>query len=193
MAEKKNDKKKDEAPAQAKGSALSGRQKNIAILALAVVTITLGAYLFYPVFFPRPVFDLGKPSSSDAFFNKILNSTDAVLVFDISGTPAKSDYRDRLLQCGVGLAGSSGLAHLNKTIFALEGDACTTVSGNTSRDACIRDSQGEPLFILQAGVADLTQFYDNAMVITISPTYNSSCSISYLNDTGSVNSTNSTR
>ncbi len=157
--------------------ALTDNQKNITIVILAVLTISIGAYLFYPVLFPHPQFELGKPSTSDAFFPKIQDAQSAVLVFDLTGSPAKSDYRDKLMQCGVGLAGSSGLAHLNKTIFALEETFCTTTSGNKTRDECIRISGGKPLIIIQAGVADLTQFYDNAMVISISPTYNSSCTI----------------
>jgi len=186
MNGKKNNAKEENAQDGGKaGPALSGGQKNMAILVLAVLTISIGAYLFYPVLFPKPSFDLGNPSTSDAFFTKIQDSEYAVLVFNLSGTPEKSDYRDKVLQCGVGLAGSSGLAHLNKTIFALEGNICTTTSGNATRDECIKGSQGKPLFILQAGVADLTQFYDNAMVITVSPTYNSSCSINVLNDTAS--------
>lgn len=181
---KKNNDKNDAQEGKA-DSALSNNQKNLALIVLAVLTISIGAYLFYPVIFQKPSFDLGNPSTSDAFFTKVQDSEYAVLVFNLSGTPEKSDYRDRLMQCGVGLAGSSGLAHLNKTIFALEGNLCTTTSGSATTDECVKDSQGKPLFILQAGVADLTQFYDNAIVITISPTYNSSCSINVLNDTAS--------
>ncbi|HQT45217.1 MAG TPA: hypothetical protein PLO51_04505 [Candidatus Micrarchaeota archaeon] len=166
--------------------ALTDNQKNMAVAAIAVVALGLGAYLFYPVLFPRPQFELGNPSNITEFFNKAKGADRAILVFDLTGTPAPSAYRDRLMQCGVGLAGSSGLANLNKTIFALDGNSCVTVSGNSTRDACIRDSQGKLLIILQAGSADMAQFYDNAMVISMTPQYNMSCAINALNATNST-------
>ena len=166
--------------------ALTDNQKNITVAVIAIAALSLGAYLFYPVLFPRPQFYFGSPSNITAFLDKAKVADRAVLVFDLTGTPAASAYRDSLMQCGVGLAGSSGLANLNKTIFALDGNSCVTVSGNSTRDNCIRDSQGKLLIVLQAGSADMAQFYDNAMVISMTPEYNLSCAINALNDTNST-------
>ena len=154
---------------------LTEMQKNAAVIVLAVLVIAIAVYMLLPQMLYKP--NLGAPATGQQFFSMLSNSSSVALVFDLTGTPEKSPYRDRLLQCGVGIAGSSGIAALNKTIFALESDKCTIGSGAKTSQDCYYLARGMPMIKLQAGPSDKSEFFANAMVITLSPSYNSSCAI----------------
>ncbi|MBM3229053.1 hypothetical protein FJZ26_01355 [Candidatus Parvarchaeota archaeon] len=154
---------------------LSDRQKNSAVLILAALVLALSIYVFLPHLFYTS--DFGARTTGKAFFESISNKSQLALVFDLSSVQAQSSYQDRLLQCGVGLAGSSGLNTFNKTIYAIEGDKCTTDSGVKSSQECYYSIRNMPLIRLQGGLIDATEFYQNAMIISISSSYNGSCSL----------------
>lgn len=102
------------------------------------------------------------------FLSSLKNSSSVYIVQDIRG--ANDEIRRNILQCGVDLAGSQGLASLNKnvTIYAFDDSKCTTINGENPLSEC-EDYKNAPTFYIMNGVGN--HFYENKLIIGIGENY----------------------
>lgn len=113
---------------------------------------------------------------SKADFENTLSSADRVtIIMDLRGAPSAA--RDKILQCGVDLAGSQGLVGKNLTILAFDGDKCIGSPINGSICDCYSKTQGSTVLQAQYG-AEQPEFYNNTLVIGINENSSTGCDIS---------------
>ena len=112
-----------------------------------------------------------------ATFNSILtNASDVYIVMDLRNV-TDQEVRRNVMQCGVDLAGSMGLASKNKTFYSFDSDlGCIGVGQTYSVGYCISEMKnGIMLYIIEGNES---QFYTDGMKVGIGKNYTSgSCSV----------------
>jgi len=126
---------------------------------------------------------LGNEININTFSAILANSSDVYLIMDVRGV---NDTRvnQSIMQCGVDLAGSTGLAGKTMTIYSLETQGCLgavqqgnkSVFANYTSAYCFGQAgNGIALYLHQGNE---THFYTNAMVVGLGENYTvGGCSI----------------
>jgi hypothetical protein len=116
-----------------------------------------------------------RPADRSVFLSNLASADEVAIVMDLRG--ATSQQRDRIMQCGVDLAGSEGLAAKNVSAYALEDDKCTSSKGERAVSECEAEFTGKVRFVLTKGDNNST-FYEKRLLITMNESWNSTCGVS---------------
>lgn len=140
--------------------------KNAAVILLFIVAVALG----YSIFFGQE-----KTVDPQKFLAVLQNSSKLYIIQDLRG--ADDAVRRNIMQCGVDLAGSQGVAALNKTItiYALEDSKCTTLEGVKTLTECSNTGDGVTFYVSKG---NQSSFYEKKLSIGIGADYTAkSCNI----------------
>ncbi len=140
--------------------------KKIAIILLFLISVYGIYFYFYPQSFDNT------PSTKEDFLKALANAKDVYIIMDLN-----NGYKQGVMNCGVGIAGSEGLAGKNKHIFAFEGNVCVRTDKNTSINECIRDAKNGVIFEIVGG--NETKYYKNRLKIGVMET-NPVCKVSFV-------------
>lgn len=113
----------------------------------------------------------------NVFADQLLAASEVFIIQDLRDV--NSDIiRKNIQQCGIDFAGSMGLAGKNITIFALEGNECTTLDGIVELNDCLDkiNAATNPLINIKQG--NQSTFYKTKLEVGISEEYlPNSCNI----------------
>ena len=144
-------------------------QKNLAVALLLVLALVLAYFILNNSYQDKIV-------EPQVFLMSLKNSTQFYIIQDLRGS--NDDLvRKNIMQCGVDIAGSQGIAALNKTItiYALEEDNCLSIDGKKPLSDCINPTDGT-IFHIKNG--NQTNFYQKKLEIGIGAIYTlKSCNI----------------
>ncbi len=141
-------------------------QKTLTVIVLFIIAVAFGYFIF---------FGQEKTVDPQQFLSALQNASKFYVIQDLRGSD--ETVRRNIMQCGVDIAGSQGLAVLNKniSIYALEDSKCTTLNGEKTLSECSDTSDGVVFYISKG---DKTLFYAKKMNIGIGANYTlKSCNI----------------
>lgn len=161
--------------------------RNTAIAAAAVVALIV--IVFYMATLPpadspgagtgadeyAPPFGLEDVGTMDEFELNLLLAQKVCLVEDLRGLEAYPFSRNNIMQCGIDLAGSPGLAGKQVSVYVFEAGVCTSGDGEKTMDECYSeilsaDSDPESAIIwIEKG--DLPNIYARALLVRINEEY----------------------
>jgi hypothetical protein len=159
--------------------------KRSELAAAAIVVIILGAAYFFlsapPA--PPPAGETGYPApfsglvntSLEEFAQSLLVSQKVLIVEDLRGLEAYPISRNNIMQCGVDFSGSEGLTGKELMLYALEGEACTTISGVESIADChseissFLDDPSATIIWIEKGSGSIP--YGNHILVGVNETY----------------------
>lgn len=111
------------------------------------------------------------------FSDHLMAAQNVFIIQDLRNV-TNDTIRKNIQQCGIDFAGSSGLVDKNLSIFAFEGDKCTSLDGIVDINICL-DKLKFANITIQIKQADKTLIYKNKLLVGIGKNYPSkSCSIS---------------
>jgi len=146
------------------------------LLIIALIAL-IGIYLGY-LYFSAEETKVGFGTEVNiATFNSILtNASDIYIVMDLRNVTDQA-VRRNVMQCGVDLAGSIGLASKNKTFYSFDSDlGCVGVGQTYSVGYCIGEMKNSIKMYVIEGNESL--FYTDGMKVGIGKNYTSGdCSV----------------
>ncbi len=158
---------------------------NKEIVVMLLVIVALGLIYFYSIqpaptipVEPAPIIPV-EPLSNESlmketFLQNLQESDSVYILMDTRDAPSQG-IKEGILQCGVDLAGSQGLASKNITALALEGENCSGM--NASINECLSILESAPSFHVLSG--QKTEYFENKLVVSIDETYlTGDCSVS---------------
>ena len=147
------------------------------LLVIALIALA-GIYLGYQYFSSVDTNISFGSEVNVATFNSILtNASNVYIVMDLRNVTDQK-VRRNVMQCGVDLAGSMGLAAKNLTLYSFDSDVgCIGIGQTYSVGYCISDMKnGIKLYIMEGNES---KFYTDGMKVGIGSNYTSgSCSVS---------------
>lgn len=136
---------------------------------ILVILLLAGGIAYFALMQERPV-------DSSVFLSNVASAKEVAIVMDLRGTNS-SVARGKIMQCGVDLAGSAGLADKNVSAYALEPDKCTSSKGERPLSECEQEFGGKVRFVLMKGDNNST-FYEKKLLITLNESWNATCGVS---------------
>jgi len=137
------------------------------IVALGILFVALAAVIVFLLWQEREI-------SKEEFAGQLLSAEKIGILMDLRG--ASPAGRDSIMNCGVELAGSSGLAEKEKLVYAFEGDSCVTTEGNKTIDECIMEMRDAVILRVSYGNNTPT-FFEKRAEIRINESYGGECRI----------------
>ncbi|MDO8553408.1 MAG: hypothetical protein Q7S22_01260 [Candidatus Micrarchaeota archaeon] len=140
--------------------------KNLVVIILFLVAVAFTYFIFL---------NQEKTVDPQQFLLSIQNTSKFYVIQDLRGSD--DIYRRNIMQCGIDIAGSQGLAVLNKSIiiYALEDSKCTSFEGEKTLSECSNTADGIVFYISKG---DKTLFYAKKMNIGVGANYTlKSCDI----------------
>ena len=106
-------------------------------------------------------------TTQDIFLDNLLNSEEVYIVMD-SRNVSNQTILEGILQCGVDLAGSPGLADKNITALSLEEDMCWGLE-NATIEECLAATEGIPTLYITT--EEQSEYFENKLIISINEEY----------------------
>jgi hypothetical protein len=142
-----------------------GNLKMLATIALVVLAIAVGAYIFMQ---PEAKLIPGTEINGATFANILSKSNTVYILMDLRNVKNENTSRN-IMQCGVDFAGSPGLVGKNLGIYSVDQSGCTGLEEKTSISDCLKKTSKE--IVLQIKEGNETRFYTNMMIVGIGNSY----------------------
>lgn len=147
------------------------------VLSLSISILVLFSLLF--VFgCPNTAEDNGKPVTKAEFLSTLTAAQQVSIIMDARNAPSAGS--DRVLQCGVDLAGSEGLAGKNLSIYAFDKTGACFGKKNTSVSECLSEAKGSTILQVKYGPENVS-FFENKMIVFVNENTTAPCLISVKN------------
>ncbi|GEM_PF-5011245 len=145
---------------------LNSTQQYAIILAMLLLA---GGMAYFALMQERPV-------DQSVFLSNLASAKEVAIVMDLRAANSPL-AREKIMQCGVDLAGSEGLADKNISAYALEPDKCTSSKGERPVSECENEFSSKVRFVLMKGDNNST-FFEKKLLITLNESWGSECGVS---------------